>query len=199
MSRLILPTVRPCCIGLFLVLLVSARAVPTASPSQQHQTILSILNESWTPLTSEEQLRLAIFLKQKTDAYLEQIETAVPPDPEDDPEVDEKQAKFLKVKITNLKASLKEIGETLKLIERSIQEVPAEYAQTGPLLWLTVAKVISTEKENANELVKLGFAESSWPGAFDLALPRVFIRILEPQISEILRALRKEHLIFQSR
>lgn len=199
MSRLILPTLRTWWIGLVLVLSVSAQVVPSASQSAQRETIISILNESWTPLTSEEQLALAVFLRQKTEAYLEQIETVVPPNPEDDPEVDEEHAEFLEMKITNLNVSLKEIVETLKLIERSIQEVPAEYAQTGPLLWLTVAKVISTEKENANELVQLGFPESSWPGAFDLALPRVFVRILEPQISEILRALRKERIVLQSR
>ena len=115
------------------------------------------------------------------------------------PEIDEKLAAELDFRINNLKTSQKEIVETLKMVEISIEQFPAEYAQTGPILWLTVTKDIATEKKNARELKELGYVESNWSSMVELVLPNLFTRILEPKISELLRIIRREDLVPQTR
>ena len=70
-------------------------------------------------------------------------------------DIDEELAEELDLRISNLKASQKEIVEALKMVERSIEEFPVEYAHTGPILWLTVIKDIATEQKNAKELKEI--------------------------------------------
>jgi len=101
--------------------------------------------------------------------------------------------------LRNLKASQKEIVEALKMVERLIEQFPAEYAQTGPILWLTVIKDIATEKKNARELKELGYVESNWSSMVEVALPNLFTRILEPKISKLLTIIRREDLVPQTR
>lgn len=120
-------------------------------------------------------------------------------------DIDEELAEELDLRISNLKASQKEIVEALKMVERSIEEFPAEYAHTGPILWLTVIKDIATEQKNAKELKEFEYVESNWPEmakvAFnwskmaELVLPNLFTRILEPKISALLRVIRQEDLV----
>ena len=120
-------------------------------------------------------------------------------------DIDEELAEELDLRISNLKASQKEIVEALKMVERSIEEFPVEYAHTGPILWLTVIKDIATEQKNAKELKEFEYVESNWPKmaevAFnwskmaELVLPNLFTRILEPKVSALLRVIRREDLV----
>ena len=120
-------------------------------------------------------------------------------------DIDEELAEELDFRISNLKASQKEIVEALKMVERSIEEFPVEYAHTGPILWLTVIKDIATEQKNAKELKEFEYVESNWPKmaevAFnwskmaELVLPNLFTRILEPKVSALLRVIRREDLV----
>ena len=188
-------------------------ATPISTPVKK-VNMLRILTESWSPLTSQEQLEVASYLQQQTEAYLEKVEIIVLLIPEEDSSNNEIQiydprlggdsldtqlAELFELRVTNLQSSLKEMTETLKLIRRTIQEFPAEYVQTAPLLWLTIVKVLSTEKDNAINLVDMDFTEVVWPRTFELVLPRIFTRILEPRINELLRVLRKESIILQAR
>ena len=188
-------------------------ATPISAPVKKGN-MLRILTESWSPLTSQEQLEVASYLQQQAELYLEKVEIIVLLIPEEDSSNNETQmydprlggdsldtqlAELFELRVTNLQSSLKEMTETLKLIRRTIQEFPAEYVQTASLLWLTIVKVLSTEKDNAIDLVEMDFTEVVWPHAFELALPRIFTRILEPKIDELLRVLRKESIILQAR
>ncbi len=173
---------------------------PISQPSEQ-RTRSSLLNfiQSSTPCTVVEELQIARYLKRRTESSLKMAEEIDLEALAEDPEIDEKLAAELDFRINNLKTSQKEIVETLKMVERSIEQFPAEYAQTGPILWLTVTKDIATEKKNARELKELGYVESNWSSMVELVLPNLFTRILEPKISELLRIIRREDLVPQTR
>ena len=76
---------------------------------------------------------------------------------------------------------------TLDLIERIGEKGPGDYSQSSPALWLTVIKDISLEKDNARQLERLGLFRSNWPNLVETSLPRLFSRILEPKLAQLLR------------
>ena len=189
-----------CLACLWLASLSAQTTGPIPQPSQQRtrSTLLNFIQSS-TPCTVEEELRIARYLKRRTESSLKLAEEIDLEALAEDPDIDEKLAAELDLRINNLKASQKEIVEALKMVVRSIEQFPAEYAQTGPILWLTVIKDIATEKKNARELKELGYVESNWSSMVEVALPNLFTRILEPKISKLLRIIRREDLVPQTR
>ena len=190
------------------------------------QSTLLNFTQNLTPCTSEEELQIARYLKRRTESSLKLAKEAEAEDTDiensavkdintkdsevkdgdsEEMDIDEELAEELDFRISNLKASQKEIVEALKMVERSIEEFPVEYAHTGPILWLTVIKDIATEQKNAKELKEFEYVESNWPKmaevAFnwskmaELVLPNLFTRILEPKVSALLRVIRREDLV----
>ena len=201
---------------------------PGPLSAQSTESTLLNFTQNLTPCTSEEELQIARYLKRRTESGLklaEEIdleklaELAKETEAEDtdiqdsevkdgdseEIDIDEELAEELDFRISNLKASQKEIVEALKMVERFIKEFPAEYAHTGPILWLTVIKDIATEQKNAKELKEFQYVESNWPKMAEVAfnwskmaeivLPNLFTRILEPKISALLRVIRREDLV----
>ncbi|MEE8161802.1 MAG: hypothetical protein V3T61_09215 [Acidobacteriota bacterium] len=189
-----------CLACLWLASLSAQTTGPIPQPSQQRtrSTLLNFIQSS-TPCTVEEELRIARYLKRRTESSLKLAEEIDLEALAEDPDIDEKLAAELDLRLNNLKASQKEIVEALKMVERLIEQFPAEYAQTGPILWLTVIKDIATEKKNARELKELGYVESNWSSMVEVALPNLFTRILEPKISKLLKIIRREDLVPQTR
>ena len=190
----------PCLFCLWPASLSAQTTAPLSQPSEQ-RTRSTLLNftQSSTPCTVEEELQIARYLKRRTESSLKLAEEIDLEALAEDPDIDEKLAAELDFRISNLRVSQKEIVETLKMVERLIEQFPAEHAQTGPILWLTVIKDIATEKKNARELKELGYVESNWSSMAEVVLPNLFTRILEPKISELLRIIRREDLVPQTR
>ena len=161
-------------------------AVPQGNP-ENRRSALSILTDGWGPLTSEEEIMIAGYLKQETEAYLRLVEALGPERFNDRPYIAGETAHILQLTVSDLKISLKETITTLGLIERLVQQRPADYVQSAPLLWLTVLKDMSLEKGNAKNIARLGLVNSNWHRIVDLSLPRLFSRILEPKLTEFLR------------
>ena len=174
-----------CCAGIWLVGTLQAVAQPG---SEQNRSVMGNLLNSSKPYTAEEETALANYLETKTQAYLTSLERLGTPDFEQRfPEIDESGAELLDVKINNLKLSLKEMVETLRLIDRLVKERPADYIRAAPLLWLNVIKDISTEQQDARDFEQMGLITSDWPTMAQTVLPRLFSKILEPKLTRLLR------------
>ena len=104
---------------------------------------------------------------------------------------DEEAAEVLELTISDLMISLREMTDTLGLMESLFEKRPVDYSQSAALLWLTIVKDISLEKENAKQLRQLGLVDSNWSTIVEIALPRLFSRILEPRLTESLRNQRR--------
>ena len=163
-----------------------AGAVPPTS-QEKSRSPLFILTDGWGPCTPEDEMRIAGYLREATQAYLNSLEALTPESFNDRVYIDGETAHILQVTVSDLKISLKEMITTLALIERLFQQRPADYVQSAPLLWLTVIKDISLEKGNARSIERLGLVKSNWPSIVDISLPRLFSRILEPKLTEFLR------------
>ncbi|MDA2933624.1 hypothetical protein MYX82_04715 [Acidobacteria bacterium AH-259-D05] len=161
------------------------------SESSKNQSVLSALTASWGPCSAEEEIRIASYLKRQTQSYFNILEQLDPESFKEQPFMDEKTAEVLELTLSDLKISMKEMIDTLGLMERLFEQRPADYAQSAPLLWLTIVKDISIEKENAKNLQKLDLVKSNWPGIVEISLPRLFSRILEPKLTELLRVPRR--------
>ena len=174
------------CAWLITVSVGFVEAVPQGS-REKGRSALSILTDGWAPLTSEEEIIIAGYLKQGTQTYLNLLEALAPESFEDRAYIDGETAHILQLTVSDLKISLKEMITTLGLIERLFQQRPADYVQSAPLLWLTVVKDMSLEKGNAKNIERLGLVKSNWLRIVDVSLPRLFSRILEPKLTEFLR------------
>ncbi len=163
-----------------------AGAVPQIS-QERSRSPLFILTDGWGPCTPEDEMRIAGYLREATQAYLKSLEVLTPESFNDRAYFDGETATILQLTVSDLKISLKEMITTLALIERLFQQRPADYVQSAPLLWLTVVKDISLEKGNARSIERLGLVKSNWPSIVDISLPRLFSRILEPKLTEFLR------------
>ncbi len=185
------------------VVTVSVGSVEAASQGnpEESQSTLSILMDGWGPFTSEEEIRIAGYLKREAEAYLKLLEPFAEPEcdepesdePEcdklesDEPESDDESSTAeetddtLQLIVWDLEFSLNEIITTLGLMERFFRQRPADYVRTAPLLWLTVAKNIALDEGNAGEIERLGLVKSNWNSIVDVALPRLFSRMLEPK------------------
>ena len=148
---------------------------------------LFILTDGWGPCTPEDEIKIAAYLREATQTYLNSLDVLTPESFNDRAYVDGETATILQLTVSDLKISLKEMISTLALIERLFQQRPADYVQSAPLLWLTVVKDISLEKGNARSIERLGLVRSNWPSIVDISLPRLFSRILEPKLTEFLR------------
>ena len=163
-----------------------AEAVPQAS-QERNRSPLFILTDGWGPCAPEDEIRIAGYLREETQVYLNALEVLTPESFEDRTYIDGETAHILELTVSDLKISLKELITTLALIERLFQQRPADYVQSAPLLWLTVVKDLSLEKGNARNIQRLGLVQSNWPSIVDVSLPRLFSRILEPKLTEFLR------------
>ncbi len=161
-------------------------AVPIITQEKSRSPLL-ILTDGWGPCTPEVEIRIAGYLREVTQAYLDSVEALTPESFQDRVYVDGETAPILQLTVLDLKISLKEMIATLALIERLFQQRPADYVQSAPLLWLTVVKDISLEKGNARSIERLGLVKSNWPSIVDISLPRLFSRILEPKLTNFLR------------
>ncbi|MDA2925342.1 hypothetical protein MYX65_11970 [Acidobacteria bacterium AH-259-L09] len=179
------------CAWLISIFMGSAEAIPQFNSGGGRSTLSNLLH-SWKPYTVEEEIKIAGYLRRKTQSYLQLVEGLGPWSFENRPDIDEESAVLLDLKINDLKVSLKEMIATLKLIERLSKQRPGDYAKSAPLLWLTVVKDISTEKGNARDLDRVGLVKSNWANIVDIALPRLFSRILESRLTELLREEAKE-------
>jgi len=154
---------------------------------ERSRSPLFILTDGWGPCTPEDEIRIAGYLREATQTYLNLLEVLTPESFNDRAYIDGETANVLQLNVSDLKISLKEMITTLALIERLFQQRPADYVQSAPLLWLTVVKDISLEKGNARSIERLGLVRSNWPSIVDISLPRLFSRILEPKLTEFLR------------
>jgi hypothetical protein len=161
-------------------------AVPQGNP-EKSRSALSILTDGWGPLTPEEEIIIASYLKQNTEAYLNLVEALDPKSFTDRSYLAGETAHLLQLTVSDLKISLRETITTLGLIERLHQQRPADYVQSAPILWLTVVKDMSLEKGNAKDIERLGLVKSNWHRIVEISLPRLFSRILEPKLTEFLR------------
>jgi hypothetical protein len=192
------------------VVTVSVGSVEAASQGnpEESQSTLSILMDGWGPFTSEEEIRIAGYLKREAEAYLKLLEPLTEPEcdepesdepecdkPESDDESSEETDDTVQLVASDLAISLKEIITTLGLMERFFRQRPADYVRTAPLLWLTVAKNIALDEENAGKLEGLELVESNWNSIVDVALPRLFSRILEPKLRKFLYGTSSEYAL----
>jgi hypothetical protein len=162
------------------------------SPSGRSQSVLSSLTGSWGPYTAEEEIRIATYLKRQTQSYFDKLEQLDPETFMGMPFVaDEEAAEVLELTVSDLMISLKEMIDTLGLMESLFEQRPVDYSQSAALLWLTIVKDISLEKENAKQLRQLGLVDSNWSAIVEVSLPRLFSRILEPRLTESLRNQRR--------
>ena len=168
-----------------------AGAAPQIS-QERSRSPLFILTDGWGPCTPEDEIRIAGYLREATQAYLNSLEVLTPESFNDRAYMDGETANILQLTVSDLKISLKEMITTLALIERLFQQRPADYVQSAPLLWLTVVKDISLEKGNSRSLERLWLVRSNWPSIVDISLPRLFSRILEPKLTEFLRRGEKQ-------
>ena len=191
-----------CCAWLTTISVESVKAAPQGNP-EESQSALSILMDGWGPFTSEEEIRIAGYLKREAEAYLKLLEPLTEPEcdePEsDEPECDDESSEetddTVQLVASDLAISLKEIITTLGLMERFFRQRPADYVRTAPLLWLTVAKNIALDEENAGKLEGLELVESNWNSIVDVALPRLFSRILEPKLRKFLNGNSSEYAL----
>jgi hypothetical protein len=150
------------------------------------------LTGSWGPHTAEEEIRIATYLKRQTQSYFDKLEQLDPETFMGMPFVaDEEAAEVLELTVSDLMISLKEMIDTLGLMESLFEQRPVDYSQSAALLWLTIVKDISLEKENAKQLRQLGLVDSNWSAIVEVSLPRLFSRILEPRLTESLRNQRR--------
>jgi len=178
--------------GWFIAVFVGlAGAVPQIN-QERSRSPLFILTDGWGPCTPQDEILIAAYLREETQAYLNRMEVLTPESFEDRAYMDGQTAHILQLTVSDLQISLKEMITTLALIERLFQERPADYVQSAPLLWLTVIKDISLEKGNARSIERLGLVRSNWPSIVDVSLPRLFSRILEPKLTEFLRRGEKQ-------
>jgi len=159
---------------------------------ERSRSPLFILTDGWGPCTPEDEIKIAGYLREATQTYLNSLDVLTPESFNDRAYVDGETATILQLTVSDLKISLKEMISTLALIERLFQQRPADYVQSAPLLWLTVIKDISLEKGNARSIERLGLVRSNWPSIVDISLPRLFSRILEPKLTEFLRRGEKQ-------
>ncbi len=203
-----------CCAWLTTISVESVEAAPQGNP-EESQSALSILMDGWGPFTSEEEIRIAGYLKREAKAYLKLLEPFAEPEcdepesdePEcdksasDEPESDDESSTAeetddtLQLIASDLEISVKEIITTLGLMERFFRQRPADYVRTAPLLWLTVTKNIALDEENAGEIERLELVESNWNSIVDVALPRLFSRILEPKLRKFLNGNSSEYAL----
>ncbi len=174
-----------CCAWLITASVGSVEAALQGNP-EESQSALSILRDGWRPFTSEEEIRIAGYLKREAEAYLKLLEPLAEPECDelecdDESSTAEETDDTLQLIVWDLEVSLKEIITTLGLMERSFRQRPADYVRTAPLLWLTVAKNIALDEGNAGEIERLGLVKSNWNSIVDVALPRLFSRMLEPK------------------
>ena len=162
------------------------------SSSDRNQSVLSSLTGGWGRSSAEEEIRIAAYLKRQTEAYFNKLEQLDPENFMGMPFVaDEEAAEILELTVSDLMISLKEMIDTFELMESLFEQRPVDYSQSAALLWLTIVKDISLEKENAKHLKTLGLVDSNWPGIVEVSLPRLFSRILEPRLTESLRLQRR--------
>ncbi len=179
-----------CCAWLITVFVESGEAAPQGNP-EDGQSVLSSLMDGWQPFTSEEEIRIAGYLKREAEAYLKLLEPFAEPEC-DEPKSDEESCEesseetddAVQLVASDLTISLKEIITTLGLMDRMFRQHPADYVRTAPLLWLTVAKNITLDEKNLGEIERLELVKSNWNSIVDVALPRLFSRILEPKLGK---------------
>jgi len=180
------------CLALSTTLLGAAPFGSSQSSSDTNQSVLSSLTGSWGRSSAEEEIRIAAYLKRQTEAYFNKLEKLDPETFMGMPFVaDEEAAEALELMVSDLMISLKEMIDTFGLMESLFEKRPVDYSQSAALLWLTIVKDISLEKENARTLGKLGLVDSNWAGIVEVSLPRLFSRILEPRLTESLRMQRR--------
>ena len=183
-----------CCAWLTTVSVGSVEAAPQGNP-EESQSTMSILMDGWRPFTSEEEIRIAGYLKREAEAYLKLLEPLAEPECDDESSTAEETDDTLQLIASDLEISLKEIITTLGLMERFFRQRPADYVRTAPLLWLTVAKNIALDEETAGEIGRLELVKSNWNSIVDVALPRLFSRILEPKLRKFLNGNSSEYAL----
>ncbi|MEE2839953.1 MAG: hypothetical protein VYC91_05430 [Acidobacteriota bacterium] len=182
----------PICLLLSTTLWGAAPLGSSQSSSDRNQSVLSSLTGGWGRSSAEEEIRIAAYLKRQTEAYFNKLEQLDPENFMGMPFVaDEEAAEILELTVSDLMISLKEMIDTFGLMESLFEQRPVDYSQSAALLWLTIVKDISLEKENAKHLKTLGLVDSNWPGIVEVSLPRLFSRILEPRLTESLRLQRR--------
>ncbi|MEE8463034.1 MAG: hypothetical protein V3S50_13025, partial [Acidobacteriota bacterium] len=136
---------------------------------ERSRSPLFILTDGWGPCTPEDEIKIAGYLREATQTYLNSLDVLTPESFNDRAYIDGETANILQITVSDLKISLKEMISTLALIERLFQQRPADYVQSAPLLWLTVIKDISLEKGNARSIERLGLVRSNWPSIVDIS------------------------------
>ena len=180
------------CLLLSTTLWGAAPLGSSQSSSDRNQSVLSSLTGGWGRSSAEEEIRIAAYLKRQTEAFFNKLEQLDPENFMGMPFVaDEEAAEILELTVSDLMISLKEMIDTFGLMESLFEQRPVDYSQSAALLWLTIVKDISLEKENAKHLKTLGLVDSNWPGIVEVSLPRLFSRILEPRLTESLRLQRR--------
>ena len=162
------------------------------SPSGRNQSVLSSLTSGWGACTAEEEIRIAAYLRRQTQSYFDKLELLDPETFMGMPFVaDEEAAEILELTVSDLMISMKEMIDTLGLMESLFEQRPVDYSQSAALLWLTIVKDIALEKDNAKQLEQLGLVDSNWSAIVEVSLPRLFSRILEPRLTQSLRNQRR--------
>ena len=136
-------------------------------------------------------MRIAAYFKRQSESYLRLLDALQIDKIEEEAYLDEEAAALLEVTISELQVSVREIIATLEMVDLMFKKGPVDYSQSSPLLWLTVIKDISVEKEQAHYLERLDLVRSNWPSIVEIALPKLFSRILEPKLTELLRTPRQ--------
>ena len=155
------------------------------------RSVLQKFTESSGRCSSEEELDIAGYLKRETEAYLRLLAAVRLDALETQASMDEEALAVLEVTLSELNITLTEIVTTLDMVHFMFEQGPVDYAQSAPLLWLTVIKDISVEKDRTRSLERLQLVESRWPSMADVVLPKLFSRILEPKLTELLRTPRQ--------
>ena len=150
--------------------------MPTAAHSKSNdRDILAPLLIGKSKLTSSQERKLANYLEEGTKNYLKQLRGITPLSFKGREDINAETAAFLISEVNGVISSFEDIVKLLEKPER-------EPDDNSVIAWLIVARQISINIAEMNDLEYWGLVKSDWPTTLRVVLPGIFDRLIEPKI-----------------